>query len=126
MMKRLKTFMCALGAVGCIMGTVVPTMAQTVDFDITVPGDIISMRASKADTEQNFYVTGVEFNKSGTLNCVSINLNNKSIYSNEAKISFANNSNSARYRVKAPENQHYYMSTYANVTGFHVKGRYTP
>lgn len=56
-----------------MVGSTVPAMAQTVSFDITVPGDILSQRAIKADSEQRFYVTGSSFNKSGTLRCTSIN-----------------------------------------------------
>ena len=69
---------------------------------LTVPGDILSKRAEKADSEQRFYVTGTSFNKTGTLNCRSINRNNSAIQSNTASISPSKLSGSASYRSYAP------------------------
>lgn len=82
--------------------------------------------AVKADSEQRFYVTGTSFNKTGTLNCRSINRNNSAIQSNTASISPSKLSGSASYRSYAPSGQYYYMTTSASVSNLHVTGRYTP
>ncbi|MDO4274810.1 MAG: hypothetical protein Q4D16_14170 [Eubacteriales bacterium] len=124
--KKLKRAMCGLVASLCVAGCTVPVFAQTVDFNITVPGDILSKRAEKADTEQRFYVTGTSFNKSGILYCISINRNTSSIKSNMASISPNKLSSNASYRTYAPSKQYYYMTTSASASGLHVTGRYTP
>ena len=124
--KKVKRALCGLFASLCLVGSTVPVFAETVDFNITVPGDILSKRAIKADSEQRFYVTGTSFNKTGTLYCTSINRNNSAIRSNIASISPTKLSSSASYRSYAPSGQYYYMTTYASVSNIHVTGRYTP
>ena len=119
MNKKIKRAMCGLAASLCLVGSTVPVFAETVDFNVTVPGDILSKRAEKADSEQRFYVTG-------TLNCRSINRNNSAIQSNTASISPSKLSGSASYRSYAPSGQYYYMTTSASVSNLHVTGRYTP
>ena len=126
MNKKIKRAMCGLAASLCLVGSTVPVFAETVDFNVTVPGDILSKRAEKADSEQRFYVTGTSFNKQGTLNCRSINRNNSAIQSNTASISPSKLSGSASYRSYAPSGQYYYMTTSASVSNLHVTGRYTP
>ena len=74
MNKKIKRIFCGLTASLCMVGSTVPAMAQTVSFDITVPGDILSQRAKKADYEQRFYVTGNSFNKIGTLHLSLIHI----------------------------------------------------
>lgn len=126
MNKKIKRILCGLTASLCIVGSSIPAMAQTVDFDITVPGDILSQRAEKADSEQNFYVTGDSFNKTGTLYCTSIRRDNSSVKSNTASISPSKLSGSASYRTYATSGKYYYMTTSASVSNLHVTGRYTP
>lgn len=63
--KKIKRTLCGLVASLCLVGSTVPVFAETVDFDVTVPGDILSPRAAKFDSEQRFYVTGTLFNKTG-------------------------------------------------------------
>ena len=116
----------AMVAAMAVSSFTVPVFAETVDFNVTVPGDILSRRAVKADSEQRFYVTGTSFNKTGTLNCRSINRNNSAIQSNTASISPSKLSGSASYRSYAPSGQYYYMTTSASVPNLHVTGRYTP
>ena len=116
----------AMVAAMAVSAFTVPVFAETVDFNVTVPGDILSRRAVKADSEQRFYVTGTSFNKTGTLNCRSINRNNSAIQSNTASISPSKLSGSASYRSYAPSGQYYYMTTSASVPNLHVTGRYTP
>ena len=124
--KKIKRTLCGLVASLCLVGSTVPVFAETVDFDITVPGDILSKRAEKADSEQRFYVTGTSFNRTGTLNCRSINRNNSAIQSSTASISPSHLSSSASYYRNAPSGQYYYMTTSASVSNLHVTGRYTP
>lgn len=124
--KKIKRAVCGLVASLCLVGSTVPVFAQTVDFNITVPGDILSKRAVKADSEQMFYVTGTLFNKTGTLYCTSLNRSNTSIRSNLATISPTHLSAKASYRIYAPAGQYYYMTTSASVSNLHVTGKYTP
>ena len=51
MNKKIKRAMCGLAASLCLVGSTVPVFAETVDFNVTVPGDILSKRAEKADSE---------------------------------------------------------------------------
>ena len=81
MNKKIKRTLCGLVASLCLVGSTVPVFAETVDFDVTVPGDILSPRAAKFDSEQRFYVTGTLFNKTGRLDCRSINRTNSAIQS---------------------------------------------
>lgn len=124
--KKVKRALCGLAASLCLVGSTVPVFAETVNFNVTVPGDIISPRAAKADSEQRFYVTGNSFNKTGTLYCRSINRSNSAIQSNTASISPSKLSSNASYRSYAPSGQYYYMTTSASVPNLHVTGRYTP
>lgn len=52
-----KKWLCGVAACLCLTGSTVPVFADTVTFNITIPGDIISKRSVKADDEQKFYVT---------------------------------------------------------------------
>ena len=123
-MKR-KVAMAMVAAMAMSAFTV-PVFAETVDFSVTVPGDILSRRAVKADSEQRFYVTGTSFNKTGRLDCRSINRKNSAIQSGIASISPSHLSSSASYYRNAPSRQYYYMTTSASVSNLHVTGRYTP
>ena len=126
MNKKIKRTLCGLVASLCLVGSTVPVFAETVDFDVTVPGDILSPRAAKFDSEQRFYVTGTSFNKTGTLYCRAINRYNSAILSNTASISPSKLSGSASYRSYAPSGQYYYMTTSASVSKLHETGRYSP
>ena len=66
-----KKWLCGVAACLCLTGSTVPVFADTVTFNITIPGDIISKRSVKADDEQKFYVTGTKFSGSGKLYCKS-------------------------------------------------------
>ena len=67
MRKIIKRTLCVLSATMCVLGTAATASADTVSFNVTIPGDPYSYAVRKADTEQRFYVTGTSFNKSGTL-----------------------------------------------------------
>lgn len=71
MRKIIKRTLCVLSATMCVLGTAATASADTVSFNVTIPGDPYSYAVRKADTEQRFYVTGTSFNKSGTLRCRS-------------------------------------------------------
>ena len=109
-----------------ITGAAVPVFAETITFDVTIPGDFLSRRALKADSEQKFYVSATSFNKPGALQCTSYNLSNSSIYSYMATIRPSKLSDNKIYRSTAPAGQYYYMSTWSATSGLHVTGRYTP
>lgn len=103
----------------------VPVFADTVTFNITIPGDIISKRSVKADDEQKFYVTGTKFSGSGKLYCKSSRLH-ATTTSNTATISKNTPSASASYTSYALPRYEYFMHCTASVGSLHVEGRYTP
>lgn len=99
--------------------------ADTVTFNITIPGDAISQRAVKADDEQRFYVTGTKFSGSGTLYCRSSRLN-MTTTSNTAVISRDISRANASYTSYAPPGYEYFLHCTASVGSLNVEGRYTP
>lgn len=123
---KLKKILGAFVVSACLMATAAPVLAETVNFDITVPGDILSKRAVKKDWEQKFYVTGTSFNKNGTLFCTSIKRSDSSVRSKEASISPGKLSANASYTKLASPGEYYYMTTYSFTNNLHVLGRYTP
>lgn len=126
MNKKIKKALCGLAASLCVVGATVPVMADTVPFDVTVPGDPKSVRVIKADGEQNFYVTGTYFSSYGILSCRSYQLDNQHVFSNYVKISKGSPSGHEEYTSYAKPNVYYFMSTNASLTGLNVQGRYTP
>lgn len=120
-----RKWLCGLMALACVSVGTIPVMAQTVTFNITVPGDIISKRAVKADDEQRFYVTGEKFSKSGTLKCTSSKLHG-TVTSNVAEISSNKPRSSASYKSYAAPGYEYFMHCTASTSSLHVEGRYTP
>mgnify|MGYP005760090877 FL=1 len=127
MMKRhWKRVVCAATAALCLAGTAVPTFAETVDFDVTYPGDIISPRAVKADGEQRFYVTATYFNLYNGLYCTSHLLQDPGLDSYQAVITPDAPSSSAEYRYFAPAGIPYFMQVDSALNGLRVQGRYTP
>ena len=62
MRKIIKRTLCVLSATMCVLGTAATASADTVSFNVTIPGDPYSYAVRKADTEQRFYVTGTSFN----------------------------------------------------------------
>ena len=104
-----KKWLCGVAASLCLTGSTVPVFADTVTFNITIPGDIISKRSVKADDEQKFYVTGTKFSGSGKLYCKSSRL-----HATTTSTSYA----LPRYE--------YFMHCTASVGSLHVEGRYTP
>lgn len=127
MTKRNKRkWLCGLTAFLCVSAAAIPVMADTVWFDITIPGDIISKRVVKADDEQRFYVTGVKFNmKNGTLKCTSSRLHT-TVTSEIAEISADAPANDEKYKSYAAPRYDYYMHCQNSTNGLHVEGRYTP
>ncbi|MDO4274813.1 MAG: hypothetical protein Q4D16_14185 [Eubacteriales bacterium] len=124
--EKLKRAMCGLVASLCVAGCTVPVFAETVPFDITVPGVIVSKKALKSDSEQRFYVRGTSFSSAGTLYCTSINLNDSTIKSNTASISQSRLLDTASYRKYAPVGQYYHMTVMASVSNLRVTGKYAP
>lgn len=123
--RKGKKWLCGLIVSLCLIGSAMPVMAETVPFDITVPGDIISKRSVKADSEQRFYVTGTSFNKGGYLYCVSSRMHT-TVTSNTATISSGNPASNATYKSYAAPRYDYFMTCSASTSGLHVLGRYTP
>lgn len=123
---KMKKLLCTMLAALMVSGMAIPAFAETITFDVTVPGDILSRKALKADSEQRFYVTGTGFNKGGTLYCTSVKYEDASVFSHSAAISPYLLKNNAMYRKYAEPGKMYYMTTNASVSGLHVTGRYTP
>ena len=102
-----KKWLCGVAACLCLTGSTVPVFADTVTFNITIPGDIISKRSVKADDEQKFYVTGTKFSGSGKLYCKSSRLH-ATTTSNTATISKNTPSASASYTSYALPRYEYF------------------
>lgn len=126
-MRKMKRWIAFILVVASLMASSISVMADTVEFDITVPGDIISKKTSKGDTEQKFYVTGTSFSNNNTLMCISVQIENPNIQSNTASIASSRVSANASYSTYAKDGVNYYMTTrtYQN-TNLRVTGRYTP
>ena len=52
--KKLKKVILGFVTALCLTGSAMPVMADTVRFNVTVPGDPKSKRIPKSDDEQNF------------------------------------------------------------------------
>ncbi len=126
MKRKAKGMLCALAMGMCVFGTALSVYADTVHFSITVPGDVISKRTLKADSEQKFYVTGTEFHQSGSMSCMSAKVKNPTIQSAYTTIRPEAPSSSAPYLSYADYDEYYYMSANSTINGYHACGRYTP
>lgn len=116
------------GICNCIMPdwSAMPVMADTVRFNVTVPGDPKSKRIPKSDDEQKFYVTGTYFSSYGTLSCRSYQLENQHVFSETKDISRTAPSNKGKYKSWAKPHVYYFMSSHSSLNGMNVEGRYTP
>lgn len=92
----------------CLTGSAMPVMADTVRFNVTVPGDPKSKRIPKSDDEQKFYVTGTYFSSYGTLSCRSYQLENQHVFSETKDIS--RTAQAIRENIKAGQNLMYIIS----------------
>ena len=125
MRKIIKRTLCVLSATMCVLGTAATASADTVSFNVTIPGDPYSYAVRKAYTEQRFYVTGTSFNKSGTLRCRSGKAG-QGTSSNSAYISSGSRASSASYTSYAAPNYTYEMYATSGTSGLNVRGRFTP
>lgn len=114
------------GICNCIMPDWVCNAADTVRFNVTVPGDPKSKRIPKSDDEQKFYVTGTYFSSYGTLSCRSYQLENQHVFSETKDISRTAPSNKGKYKSWAKPHVYYFMSSHSSLNGMNVEGRYTP
>lgn len=101
MRKIIKRTLCVLSATMCVLGTAATASADTVSFNVTIPGDPYSYAVRKADTEQ------------GTS-------------SNSAYISSGSRASSASYTSYAAPNYTYEMYATSGTSGLNVRGRFTP
>lgn len=125
-MKKFKKIIAFLLIVVCMAATQVPVMAERIEFDLTIPGDTISKRADKADTEQRFYVRGYSFSNSTTLMCQSVKLTDPNFQSYTASISSSVTSDDAAYPNYAEPGIYYYLFGRTSGASLHVLGYYTP
>ena len=65
MKHRIRKISCIIAAIICVIGTTVTARADTINFNVTWPGDPYSYEVKKADSEQNFYVTTTSHYLSG-------------------------------------------------------------
>lgn len=126
MKKAVRKVLCVLSATMCIMGSAVPvSAADYIDFDVTYPGDQYSYAMMKMDNEQNFYMTGTYFSKSGRLSGSSVQLNDRSVISYIATITPSNPRGSKAYSKYADRDLEYELFTFSNLNGINVRGHYT-
>lgn len=123
--RRIKFIAILLVAMGLMA---VPVYAEKIYFTITIPGDTYSRKASKADEEQLFYVTGAYFEYNyASLNCYSRQEDDSSVVSQEVEISPNAPSNRGAYKKWANSGEYYRMHAYCfNATNFNVQGYYNP
>lgn len=125
-MKKIKKIVVLVLVMACFMSTQVPVMAERIEFDLTIPGDTISKRADKADTEQRFYVRGYSFSNSATLMCQSVKLTDPNFQSYTASISSSVTSDDAAYPSYAQPGIYYYLHGRTSGASLRVMGYYTP
>ena len=127
MRKAMKSMLCVLSASICIIGSAITAnAADYIDFDVTYPNDPYSYSMRKMDDEQNFYMTGTYFSKSGRLSGSSIQVGDKSVISYIATITPSSPRASKGYSKTAKRGFEYELHTFSNVNGINVRGRYTP
>lgn len=134
MKGRKKVFLLAI----CVATffTAVPTMAEKKYFDFTVTAGKAghTAQASKADNEQNSYITVTNFTKDGAMILFA---DKRSIYGVQSEAVFYNEANRAAYINKAQKRPYrdgtakagpgYWLryDNYGNRTCW-IKGRYNP
>lgn len=106
----------------------IPAYAEKIYFTITTPGDTYSRKATKADEEQAFYVTGVVFSYDyAVMNCYSMKEGDRTVVSKEVGISKSSPSKSAAYVKWAAPGQFYRLNGYSvSAVNFNVQGYYNP
>ena len=107
--KKLKKVILGFVTALCLTGSAMPVMADTVRFNVTVPGDPKSKRIPKSDDEQKFYVTGTYFSSYGTLSCRSYQLENQHVFSETKDISRTAPSNKGKYKSWAKPHVYYHI-----------------
>ena len=83
MKHRIRKISCIIAAIICVIGTTVTARADTINFNVTWPGDPYSYEVKKADSEQNFYVTTTSHYLSGFFFAQSQQIDDGSIISNQ-------------------------------------------
>ena len=111
--KKLKKVILGFVTALCLTGSAMPVMADTVRFNVTVPGDPKSKRIPK-------------FSSYGTLSCRSYQLENQHVFSETKDISRTAPSNKGKYKSWAKPHVYYFMSSHSSLNGMNVEGRYTP
>lgn len=106
----------------------IPAYAEKIYFTITTPGDTYSKKATKADEEQAFYVTGVVFNNQyAVMQCYSMKEGDRTVVSEEVGISKSNPADSGVYNKWAEPGQYYRLNAYCvSAVDFNVQGYYNP
>ena len=116
----------------CVIGTTVTARADTINFNVTWPGDPYSYEVKKADSEQNFYVTTTSHYLSGFFFAQSQQIDDGSIISNQigqhfyTKADTVSRRSVGTYARHADGNKYYQLVTSSSRIGMNVKGRYTP
>ncbi|MDO4274804.1 MAG: hypothetical protein Q4D16_14140 [Eubacteriales bacterium] len=118
-----KKWLCGLMALVCVNMGMVPAMAETVSFSITVPGEAVRIRGVKDNNDQKFYIRGASFNKDGILRCMVYDSNGRGI-SAVAEISKDKPEASVSYRNYAVAGSYYYIYFTSSTNGLQVTGRY--
>ena len=115
MKHRIRKISCIIAAIICVIGTTVTARADTINFNVTWPGDPYSYEVKKADSEQNFYVTTTSHYLSNQIG--------QHFYTKADTVSRRSVGTYARH---ADGNKYYQLVTSSSRIGMNVKGRYTP
>ena len=132
MKHRIRKISCIIAAIICVIGTTVTARADTINFNVTWPGDPYSYEVKKADSEQNFYVTTTSHYLSGFFFAQSQQIDDGSIISNQigqhfyTKADTVSRRSVGTYARHADGNKYYQLVTSSSRIAMNVKGRYTP
>ncbi len=132
--KNVKRIIVGVFACVCVANITIPTIADTVKFNITVGQkvnkDPLSKRTKKRDDEQKFYVTATAFGDIGSVRSTSVWKNTgKKSATITLKSSEIDRKKSGVYPASnAKAGEYYYLKSVWNSgpSELNVKGRYTP
>lgn len=132
MKHSIRKLSCIIAVSACVLGTTMTASADTVNFNVTLPGDPYSYAVKKSDSEQNFYVTTTSHYLSGFFFAQSQQIENGSVISNQIgqhfhiKADKVSRRSVGTYARHADAYKSYQLVTSSSRIGMNVKGRYTP
>ena len=116
MKHRIRKISCIIAAIICVIGTTVTARADTINFNVTWPGDV---------TTTSHYLSGFFFAQSQQIDDGSI-ISNQIGQHFYTKADTVSRRSVGTYARHADGNKYYQLVTSSSRIGMNVKGRYTP